>query len=92
MVIKAHRHDGIPLYAIAGGNSSVDRLLLDWSRSFSNFDANLARAALFGWSEAIDIPCSWSGIFCQEGHFSVVFMDDNATLNGKLSCFWGSFA
>ena len=71
----------------------MGRLLLDWSRSFSNFDANLARAALFGWSNAtIDIPCSWSGIICQEGHFSIVFMDDNATLNGKLSCIWGSFA
>ena len=49
----------------AGGNASVAELLMAFKQSFSNFEERWEALELYGWSNATaDIPCAWSGIYC----------------------------
>ena len=71
MFTFAHRR---PRRVHAGGLQSDGALLLNFSRSFTNFLGG-SRAAYLGWTQnTTNIPCAWTGIQCSSqaaGPFSI---------------------
>ena len=49
-------------------------LLLAFKQSFSNFEERWEALELYGWSNGTaDIPCAWSGIYCEsDGSLTLV--------------------